>query len=261
MTDREPIDRANPENHPSIEQLRSLDDKYDIVSFIGKGLHDAGYLVKTKDGTLAVALTPIGPQALNWISTMHKGDKMAQFDELGIRDHIVHEIEKGTLQINGPDSKPKPVVIFEYAGEMIETFKSDHDKLEALKQIKKVLDILHQNGYAVNDFKPEHWLARKVDGKVQVRLIDPTQIRKLSTEDSQKKISEKLQANDHAAFIPEIIALFSWVDETRSRNSGGRGEFKMNVEDLLNQVEEGIQNFSNRKKLTRKLWMGFKRMR
>lgn len=254
--------QSPPEAQPSAEQLFPLDGKYTVIRFIGKGRNDKGYLVKTSDGKEAVALTPIGRQKLDWDKTIFKSNQITKLDAIGLKDNIAHEIERGTLHIDGPGRPEKPVVIYEHAGEMIETLKSDQDRLDALLQIKMVLDRLHECEYSVNDFKPEHWLVKKEDGKVRVRLIDPMQIRKV-LKDANGEIDKKTDHRDldHNAFIPEITALFPWANEWRFPNFGQQDGFKGVVEDLLSQIEQGIDKLGEVDKFGKKIWYGLKRIR
>ncbi|MFH1602248.1 MAG: hypothetical protein ABIB61_04820 [Candidatus Shapirobacteria bacterium] len=203
------------------ELMPDLSSQYRVGKYLGSGTNDSAYLVNDNNLQSFVALTPNlypSPEA-NWQRTKHKLEKAAVLDKMGLAYHVVHPIAKGLLPLRQASSSTDMALVVEYAGEPIETAQSESEKLEILKQVWQVTKTIHENGYAINDFKDEHWLFQNSNGGLQVKLIDYTQLSTVSPESMERNRNDHrkgdmrkfwyLAASFFPWFKPEAVPTFS----------------------------------------------------
>lgn len=231
------------------EQLQDLNGRYRLNRYLGQGANDIAYLIKDRKNNPAVALTP-KDSLWGWNKLRGKYAKVAQLDALGLNEHLVHPLDQGILNLGDKGSE---VLVVEYGGEPLDKLSGEKAKLQAAQQILSIMQTLHNNGLAINDFKHDHWVFQRMGhGTVLVKLIDYTQIANVSAE------SMRLDQNDHRksdlhSYRGILEDLFPWFN-SQVPNYGlpYKPLIERTTEDL-HRLEAEMNTLSLRDKLIRRL--------
>lgn len=149
-------------------------------------------------------------------------------------EHAVHMIDVGLMQIQ--EDREVKVVIVEYGGEPVTTADSDDKKLEILKQIWHVTSVLHESGYAIYDFKPEHWTFFEIEDGLDVKLIDYTQIVKVPEESIRRNENDHRQS-DLRNYVGLMQQLFPWFGDYGNYWHGTYDEINDRIRKTLLELE------------------------
>lgn len=227
-------------NSQESEILPNLDGKYKVRQYLDSGANDDAYLVEGEDGQKYVALFPITDLDSKWKKTLSKFVNAQRLIGLGLKDHIADKVELGTLTI---DNKKRKVVITEYAGENILEVQNEKEKIDALKQIRSILETLHQAQLGVTDFKPDHWLVqRQPDNSILVKLIDYTNVSFAAEKIHQSggRSPEKRQF-DFNALKMLVNTLFPWFQTEKYTNKLTIEESERVYEQMLKDLEDSLE--------------------
>lgn len=240
----------------SCEIMPDLSSQYRVGKYLGSGTNDSAFLVNDHGLKPFVALTPnLYPDPeVNWRKTAHKLEKAVVLDGMGLADHVVHPIAKGLLPLRKATSSTDMALVVEYAGEPIETAQSESEKLEILRQIWQVTKTIHGNGYAINDFKDEHWLFQNSNGDLQVKLIDYTQLSTVSPESMERSRNDH-RKGDMRKFWYLAASFFPWFrpESTPDFSAETAEIIQRKISQLLVSIEEQSHRFTPKQKMAKAL--------